>query len=145
MTERTVSPAPQWCEFLSLFAQELTQHLTPRLLAQIVRGAGTQFARQHGLAAAATVADMQVVMNRVWSELAWGRVEIREAQDWLVLTHYHAPLRAAFGAENQQWAGAFLEAAYEEWMHRLGADPQLRITSAAAADASETMVFLFGK
>lgn len=137
--------APQWREFLPLFAQELTQNLTPRLLSQLMRGTGAQFARQNVLGAAGTVADMQQAMNRVWSESGWGKVEIREAQDWLVLTHSDAPLQAAFGPENQNWAGAFLEAAYEEWMHQLGADPQLGMTSAAPADASGTIVFLFGK
>ncbi|MBN3854963.1 cellulose synthase [Paraburkholderia sp. Ac-20340] len=138
-------PAPQWRPFLSLFTQELTQNLTPRLLTQLMRSAGEQFGRQYALAPSGTVAEMQAAMNRVWSELDWGTVEIREAQDWLVLTHYHAPLKAAFGPENLPWAGAFLEGAYEAWMHQLGADPQLRITTAGPADASGTMVFLFGK
>jgi hypothetical protein len=138
-------PAPQWQPFLSLFTQELTQNLTPRLLTQLMRRAGGEFSRQYGLASAGTVAQMQDAMNRVWSELNWGTVAIREAQDWLVLTHYHAPLKTAFGPENLPWAGAFLEGAYEAWMHQLGADPQLRITTAGPADASGTMVFLFGK
>jgi hypothetical protein len=137
--------APQWQPFLSFFSQELTQHLTPRLLTQLTRGAGGQFARQYALAGAGTVADMQAAMNRVWSELGWGVVEIREAQDWLVLTHYHAPLKAAFGADSLTWSGAFLEGAYETWMHQLGADSQLRISTAGPADASGTMVFLFGR
>ncbi len=139
------TPAPQWLPFLSFFSQELTQNLTPRLLSQLMRGAGAQFAVQYALADAGTVADMQDAMNRVWSAIAWGVVEIREAQDWLVMTHYHAPLKVAFGPESVAWAGAFLEGAYETWMHRLGADPQLRMTTAGPADASGTMVFLFGK
>lgn len=139
------TPAPQWQPFLSFFSQELTQNLTPRLLTQLMRGAGSQFSRQYALAGAGTVADMQDAMNRVWSDLAWGVVEIREAQDWLVLTHYHAPLKAAFGADSLAWAGAFLEGAYETWMHQLGADSQLRMTTAGPADASGTMVFLFGR
>jgi hypothetical protein len=141
----TYTSAPQWPAFLSLFAQELTRNLTPTLLTQLMRQTGGQFARQHVLAPAGTVADMQGSINQVWSELDWGVVEIREAEDWLVLTHYHAPLQAAFGPENQTWAGAFLEGAYEGWMHQLGADSQLRITAAGPADVSGTMVFRFGK
>lgn len=137
--------APQWRPFLSLFAQELTQNLTPRLLAQFARGAGKQFAGQSALAGAGTVAQMQEAMNRVWGELDWGVVEIREARDWLVLTHYHAPFNAVFGPGNLEWAGAFLEGVYEAWMHQLGADSQLRVTTAGPADASGAMVFLFGK
>lgn len=139
------TPAPQWRPFLSLLAQELTQNLTPRLLTRFMRSTGGQFARQYALAPAGTVVEMQAVVNQVWRELDWGTVEIREAQDWLVLTHYHAPLKAAFGPENMAWAGAFLEGAYETWMHLLGADSQLRVTTAGPADASGTMVFLFGK
>ncbi|WP_321845390.1 cellulose biosynthesis protein BcsD [Paraburkholderia bannensis] len=138
-------PVPQWQPFLSFFSQELTQHLTPRLLTQLTRGAGGEFARQYALTGAGTVADMQDAMNRVWSGMDWGVLEIREAQDWLVLTHYHAPLKAAFGQERLAWAGAFLEGAYETWMYQLGADSQLRMTTAGPADASGTMVFLFGK
>ena len=138
-------PAPQWRPFLSFLTQELTQNLTPRFLTQLMRAAGGQFARQNALAEAGTVDAMREAMNRVWGELDWGQVEIREAQDWLVLTHYHAPLNAVFGAQSQAWAGAFLEGAYETWMHQLGADPQLRMTTAASAEASGAMVFLFGK
>ncbi|WP_322045636.1 cellulose biosynthesis protein BcsD [Paraburkholderia sp. J67] len=138
-------PEPQWRPFLSLFAQELTQNLTPKLLTQLMRGSGGQFASQYALEPAGTVAAMQAAMNQVWSELGWGSVEIREAQDWLVLTHYRAPLKAAFGPENLAWAGAFLEGAYEAWMHQLGADSQLRMTTAGPADVSGTMVFLFGR
>ncbi|MEX3963976.1 cellulose synthase [Paraburkholderia sp. EG286B] len=138
-------PAPQWRPFLSFLTQELTQNLTPRFLTQLMRAAGGQFAHQYALGEAATVAAMRDAMNQVWSELDWGQVEIREAQDWLVLTHYHAPLKAVFGAENVAWAGAFLEGAYEAWMHQLGADTQLRMTTACPADASGTMAFLFGK
>ncbi|WP_233886726.1 cellulose biosynthesis protein BcsD [Paraburkholderia flagellata] len=138
-------PAPQWRPFVSFLTQELTQNLTPRFLTQLMRAAGGQFARQYALAEAGTVAAMREAMNQVWGELGWGQVEIREAQDWLVLTHYQAPLKAVFGAENVTWAGAFLEGAYEAWMHQLGADSQLRMTTASPADASGTMVFLFGK
>jgi hypothetical protein len=141
----TYTSAPQWRAFLSVFAQELTQNLTPKLLTQVMRGTGGQFARQHVLAPAGTVADMQGAMNQVWSELGWGVVEIREAQDWLVLTHYDAPFQAAFGPENLAWAGAFLEGAYDGWMHLLGAYSQLRISAAGPANVSGTMVFLFGK
>lgn len=138
-------PAPQWRPFVSFLTQELTQNLTPRFLTQLMRAAGGQFARQYALAEADTVAAMREAMNQVWGELDWGQVEIREAQDWLVLTHYQAPLKAVFGAENVAWAAAFLEGAYEAWMHQLGADSQLRMTTAGPADASGTMVFLFGK
>lgn len=138
-------PAPQWRPFVSFLTQELTQNLTPRFLTQLMRAAGGQFARQYALAEADTVAAMREAMNQVWGELDCGQVEIREAQDWLVLTHYQAPLKAVFGAENVAWAAAFLEGAYEAWMHQLGADSQLRMTTAGPADASGTMVFLFGK
>ncbi|MCP3709844.1 cellulose synthase [Paraburkholderia sp. CNPSo 3274] len=138
-------PAPQWRPFLSFLTQELTQNLTPRFLTQLMRAAGGQFARQYALGEAGTVAAMREAMNQVWGELDWGQVEIREAQDWLVLTHYYAPLKAVFGAENVAWAAAFLEGAYEAWMHQLGADSQLRMTTAGPADASGTLVFLFGK
>jgi hypothetical protein len=138
-------PAPQWRPFLASLTQELTQTLTPRLLTQLLRAAGVQFAGQYALAQADTVAAMQEAMNRVWAELGWGEVEIREARDWLVLTHYQAPLKAVFGPENMAWAGAFLEGAYEAWMHQLGADSRLRMTTAVSADASREMVFLFGK
>ncbi|KKB65018.1 hypothetical protein WM40_03495 [Robbsia andropogonis] len=135
---------PQWRPFLSLFAQELTQTLTPGLLGRLMHDTGVRFARQYVLAPAGTVAEMQDVMNHVWRELQWGEVEIDESEIRLVLTHRYAPLRAVFGAENDRWAGAFLEGVYEGWMQQLGADPRLRTTMAGAADASGTMIFSFG-
>lgn len=137
--------AAQWRPFLSSFVKELTQNLTPTLLAQVMRRSGARFAHDRRLAPAATVADMELAMNLVWREMGWGEVTIKEAPDWLELTHRNAPLEATFGVDNQAWSVAFLEGAYEAWMHQLGADPRLRMTTANALDVSGSMVFRFGQ
>ncbi|HEY0296738.1 MAG TPA: cellulose synthase [Bordetella sp.] len=137
--------SPQWRAFLSIFATELTQDLTSNHLGKVMRRTGEHFARDHALANAGTITDLQAAINRVWDALDWGWVEIGEAEDKLVLTHYYAPLQAAFGADNQAWSGAFLEGAYEWWMRQLGADPELRVTSARDSGALGATVFHFGK
>lgn len=119
------------------------QDLTPNHLRNVMRRAGERFARWYALTNAGTVADLQAAMNSIWDTLDWGWVEIREAEERLVLTHFYAPLRAAFG-EYESWSGAFLEGVYECWMRQQGADPQLRVTSAGASDAASS-VFYFGK
>ncbi|WP_231378479.1 cellulose biosynthesis protein BcsD [Bordetella sp. FB-8] len=137
--------APQWRSFLSIFAEELAQDMTSRHLGQVMRRTGEQFARQHSLPGTSTIADLQMAINRVWDAMDWGWVEIHEAQDRLVLSHYYAPLQAAFGAAHQAWSSAFLEGAYDLWMHQSGADSQLRVTSADDHSASGAMVFHFGR
>jgi hypothetical protein len=135
---------PQWHPFLSAFTASVMQDVTPALLGQWMRRTGVRFARDHVLAPAETLADMQVVMNAVWRGLGWGEVVIREALESLELTHRDAPLADAFGTNNVSWAGAFLEGAYEAWMHQLGADARLRMVQTSASEVSSNIVFRFG-
>jgi hypothetical protein len=137
--------SPQWGAFLPLFAVELTQDLTPGHLSQVMRRTGGQFARRHALGAIDTLVDLQAAVNRIWDGLDWGWVEMREAEDRLVLAHYYAPLQIVFGVEHQAWSGAFLEGAYEWWMRQLDADLQLRASAPGESEASDPMTFYFGK
>lgn len=137
--------AHQWRDFLGALAGELTQDLTPNHLRNVMRRTGERFARQHALGGSGTIGDLQAAINRVWHGQDWGWVDISEADDHLALTHYCAPLQAAFGAAYQGWTNGFLEGAYECWMRDLGADAQLRISQAGEPDAVGTVVFRFGK
>lgn len=134
----------QWKQVLGAFAHELVHDLTPRHLRKVMRRSGERFAGEHTLAGTTTVADLQAAINRIWSALDWGWVEIAEADDHLALTHYCAPLRAGFGPDQLTWTTGFLEGAYECWMRHLGADPQLRVTQKHEPDGWGTIEYRFG-
>lgn len=137
--------ASQWREALAAFAQELAQDLTPQRLRSLMRRAGERFAASHALPQAASVDDLQTAINQLWQTVDWGWVTITEADDHLALTHYCAPLRAAFGPEHMAWSTGFLEGVYELWMRQLGADSQLHVAQPQAASPDGTIVYRFGR
>ncbi len=137
--------ASQWRAALAAFAQELAQDLTPQRLRALMRRAGERFAEAHALPPAASIPDLQYAINQLWTTLDWGWVTIAEAEDHLALTHYCAPLRAAFGADHEAWTTGFLEGVYELWMRQLGADDQLHASQGPAPDHAGTLVYRFGR
>lgn len=137
--------AHQWRDTLAAFAHELAQDLTTQRLRQMMRRTGERFASANMLPQASTIDELGTAANQLWRTLDWGWVEISEADDHLALTHYCAPLRAAFGTDHLTWSTGFLEGAYELWMRQLGADGQLQMTQQQAPSEDGTIVFRFGR
>lgn len=137
--------AHQWRDTLAAFAQELAQDLTAHRLRQIMRRTGERFASANLLPQAGTVEELRNAANQLWRTLDWGWVEIVEADDHLALTHYCAPLRAAFGVDHLNWSAGFLEGVYELWMRQLGAEAQLRMTQQQTSATDGTLVYRFGR
>lgn len=142
LSERQCSS--QWKDVLGAFAQELARDLTPQHLRKIMRRTGERYAGEHTPPGTATITELQAAINQIWKAVDWGWVEIAEADDHLALTHYCAPLRAGFGADNLAWTTGFLEGAYESWMRHLGADPQLCVAQKRESDRWGTIEYRFG-
>ena len=80
---------------------------------------GARFAERYPAGDCTTLDDLASFLNAVWSKLDWGFVRLVERDDYLSIEHACAPL-AVFG-EGAAWASAFLEGAYQHWLHELGA------------------------
>ena len=110
----------QWRAFLTALAQEFAAQLETAQLRELMVRIGVRFADAHPAGACATLDDLASFFNTTWSSLDWGFVNLVERDDYLAIEHFCAPL-AAFGAASARWTPAFLEGAYQRWLHELGA------------------------
>jgi hypothetical protein len=110
----------QWRGFLSALAEEFETQLDPSQLRILMARIGARFAARYPAGDCTTLDDLASFLNAVWSELDWGFVRLVERDDYLSIEHACAPL-AVFGERAAAWASAFLEGAYQHWLHELGA------------------------
>ena len=117
----------QWRDLLRAMADEFDTQLGVPELRALMGRIGERFAAGKPLGPCATLDDLELALNRVWSALDWGWVEIVDLSGHLAVRHYCAPLEAAFGAKAAIWASAFLEGAYQRWFLDLGAGERLAV------------------
>lgn len=110
----------QWRAFLTALAEEFETQLETAQLRELMARIGVRFADAHPAIACATLDDLASFFNKTWSSLDWGFVNLVEQSDYLAIEHFCAPL-AAFGTAGAIWTPAFLEGAYQRWLHALGA------------------------
>lgn len=126
--------AKQWQAFLLAFSSEFAAKADPAELRGFMYELGWRMAQQFEVKDGSSLQALQDCMNQVWASLNWGWVEIQEEADALVLSHYAAPLSAAFGAHALAWSPALLEGVYAQWFEALGMDKSLRLAQKKAAD-----------
>jgi hypothetical protein len=110
----------QWRGFLAALAEEFETQLETSQLRQLMSRIGVRFAGTYPASECATLDDLASFLNRIWSALDWGFVQLTELDDYLSIEHYCAPL-TAFGERAAAWASAFLEGAYQHWLREVGA------------------------
>jgi hypothetical protein len=113
-------PSTQWRGFLTALAEEFETQLDTSQLRVLMARIGARFAANYPAGECATLDDLASFLNRIWSELDWGFVRLAEQDEFLSIEHCCAPL-AAFGERAAPWTAAFLEGAYQHWLHELGA------------------------
>jgi hypothetical protein len=113
-------PSAQWSGFLTALAEEFETQLDTAQLRILMARIGARFAARYPSGECATLDDLAAFLNAIWSQLDWGVVRLAERDDYLSIEHSCAPL-AAFGERGSPWASAFLEGAYQHWLHELGA------------------------
>jgi hypothetical protein len=110
----------QWRAFLTALAEEFETQLETAQLRELMARIGVRFADAHPPGPCATLDDLASFFNATWSSLNWGFVHLVEQDEYLAIAHFCAPL-AAFGESAVRWTPAFLEGAYRQWLHELGA------------------------
>ena len=119
---------------MQALASEFASALPPEDLRALMARVGTRFAVAHALPPCATLDALQCGMSAVWEQTDWGGVNLTQAADHLDIHHTLSPLYAAFGSENVQWSGGFLEGVYQQWFNQAGSG-QLRVALTAPVDA----------
>ncbi|MEX3975748.1 cellulose biosynthesis protein BcsD [Paraburkholderia caribensis] len=110
----------QWRGFLTALAEEFETQIDTSQLRVLMSRIGARFAAKHPAGECTTLDDLAAFLNSIWSGLDWGFVRLVERDDYLSIEHSCAPL-AAFGERAAPWVSAFLEGAYQHWLHELGA------------------------
>jgi hypothetical protein len=117
----------QWRDMLRAMADEFDTQLDVHELRALMSRIGERFAQGKPLGACATLDDLELALNRVWTALDWGWTELVDLSEHLAVRHFCAPLDHAFGAKAAVWASAFLEGAYQRWFFDLGAGERLAL------------------
>jgi hypothetical protein len=117
----------QWRDVLRAMADEFDTQLGVSELRALMSRIGDRFASAKALGDCATLDDLELAINRVWSALDWGWTEIADLSEYLAVRHFCAPLDGAFGTKAAVWASAFLEGAYQRWFFDLGAGDRLAL------------------
>ncbi|GGX44133.1 cellulose biosynthesis protein BcsD [Undibacterium squillarum] len=131
----------QWQFFLKAFAQEFSQKGDVRELRLLMHRLGRRMATMVSVTDGSSLQALEDAMNRVWTDMNWGCVELSEQADALLVLHQFAPLRLAFGPEASVWTPALLEGIYAQWFEALGMDSSLRLTQRGNEDEDCLLVF----
>lgn len=135
--------SPQWAGFLRVLGQALQAQLSVQELKLFLRRLGELFAQAHPLAATATLAELEELINRFWFERQWGYASLEDRGDALVIQHRGCPLPAALQTDTEV-AAAFLEGCYGQWLVAAGAPAELTMRSLPPTDWPMHMAFEFG-
>lgn len=118
----------QWRSFLEAFSTEFAAKGEVKDLRAFMHQLGRTMASGFDVNDGSSLQALEVCMNRVWSGINWGWVELVEEADALVVAHHAAPLKVAFGVSALNWTPALLEGMYAQWFESLGMDKSLRLT-----------------
>lgn len=116
--------SPQWRGFVLAMADEFAEALPETDVARLMARIGERFARSHGLAPVASLAELEAAANAVWAGLSWGTVRLREEASEVLVEHSAAPLTALL-ADHGRWNASFLEGVYRAWFRTAGMLPSL--------------------
>ncbi|MFZ6678241.1 cellulose biosynthesis protein BcsD [Undibacterium sp. Tian12W] len=121
----------QWRSFLGAFSAEFASKGEPGDLRAFMHQLGRTMAAGFHVDDGSSLQALEACMNKVWSEMNWGWVELVEEADALVVAHHASPLKVAFGEQALEWSPALLEGVYAQWFDGLGMDKSLRLTQRA--------------
>ncbi|MFZ6744048.1 cellulose biosynthesis protein BcsD [Undibacterium sp. JH2W] len=117
----------QWRSFLGAFSTEFASKGDVKDLRAFMHQLGRTMAAGFNVTDGSSLQALEACMNRVWSDMNWGWVELVEEADSLVVAHHAAPLKVAFGDKALDWTPALLEGIYAQWFEGLGMDKTLRL------------------
>ncbi|MCH8622858.1 cellulose biosynthesis protein BcsD [Undibacterium sp. TS12] len=132
----------QWRSFLGAFSAEFASKGEEKDLRAFMHQLGRTMSKGYDVTDGSSLQALEACMNRVWSAMNWGWVELVEEADALVVAHHAAPLKVAFGPDALNWSPALLEGVYAQWFEGLGMDKSLRLTQRDGA-YEEGQLFVF--
>ncbi len=131
-----------WRGFLQVLATELRAQMPAPEIRAFFHVLGNRLATRDPLPVGQSLGDLEVNVNRYFSQAGWGWMRLRDLNSSLELLHSCAPLRQAFGDEAMEWAPALLEGLYAGWFKQLGAGHGLQLQQVGGAEgAADTLRF----
>jgi len=107
---------------------------------QLMHALGERMAAKLGHSNVTTLSELEISINKLWSQMRWGYVSLAEREDSIGLTHFCSPLRHAFGAEAMQWAPALLQGVYARWFSAFGAGNDLQLRQVGSACGTDDAI-----
>jgi len=130
----------QWRVFLTVLAEELSAQMESDDRRHLMHSLGRRMAAKLPHPDVTTLAQLESAINGLWEQMEWGYATLREADGYIAITHYCAPLRAAFGAASLKWVPALLEGIYAHWFEAFGAGKDLQVFQVTSPRGSDDAV-----
>ncbi len=89
-----------------------------------------------------TLAELNKQLNIFWSQRQWGRCDIYEKQESLVIEHFVSPLSALLQPTYASYGDAFLIAMYSNWLSQASSPYQGNIQKMDMQEVDNTIVKL---
>lgn len=136
----------QWLSFLRALALELSANAEAADLRQLFCRVGERLAVdvEERFQAVETLAQLQDSLNKLWSGINWGWVELQEVKNHIEIHHQAAPLAEAFGDDALGWSVGLLEGFYQKVFKVLGAGDGMQVRSVEGEPGSMHIQFHFG-
>jgi hypothetical protein len=123
-----------------VLSDELQEQLTPPEYRALLVRLGVRFAQLFELPACNSLKDIEIAVNKYWSEFQWGFAVFSDVGRQLQIAHHACPLPAALQIDGD-FAGGFLEGAYGAWLQAAGSPAELSLKQLPAAGVPMYMVF----
>jgi hypothetical protein len=133
--------SPQWRAFLRAFATEFSLQGEAANLRLLMFRMGNKMAANYPLPHAASLPALQESMNRIWFDMDWGWVDLKEEHGYLSIQHHCSPLKQAFGESTIGWSAAILEGMYSCWFRSIIEDQGLRVQQCITSPNSDILSF----
>ncbi|MDY7538501.1 cellulose biosynthesis protein BcsD [Undibacterium sp. RTI2.1] len=122
----------QWRAFLNAFSVEFSAQGDVNDLRTFMYKLGLTMAASFKVDGGETLLTLESGINKVWADLDWGWVQLRDESDCLLIEHNASPLKVAFGEQALDWSPALLEGVYSYWFESMGIDKSLRLSQRGA-------------
>jgi hypothetical protein len=116
----------QWRVFLSEMISEFYDQVDSGMAESFFHRVGTRLAQALPLPPCGSLDEVATGLNRLFDQLEWGWVEVREAGSHIQIVHGAYPVVPMYQNAPEAWILPVLEGAYTEWFRSLGGQPELQ-------------------
>jgi hypothetical protein len=112
----------QWVHFMAAMFAEFEERVDPAEADQFLEALGLKMARLLPLRRCTSLEELEDDMNNVLEGIDWGWMRLREADNFIVITHGAYPL-VPQDDNRRTWLVPILEGLYGGWLGEQGGEP----------------------